>query len=38
VSGSLEPLIMKPDEFSALIAKDNEKFGKLIKELKIKVN
>jgi tripartite-type tricarboxylate transporter receptor subunit TctC len=38
VSGSLEPLIMKPAEFSDLIRKDDEKFGKLIKELKIKVN
>ena len=38
VSGSLEPLILKPAEFSDLIRKDNEKFGRLIKELKIKVN
>ncbi|MDI1345687.1 MAG: tripartite tricarboxylate transporter substrate binding protein [Pseudolabrys sp.] len=38
VSGSLEPLILKPAEFSDLIRKDNEKFGKLIKELKIRVN
>ena len=38
VSGSLEPLIMKPDEFSALIRTDDEKFTKLIKELAIKVN
>jgi tripartite-type tricarboxylate transporter receptor subunit TctC len=38
VSGSLEPLILKPAEFSDLIRKDNEKFGKLIKDLKIKVN
>jgi tripartite-type tricarboxylate transporter receptor subunit TctC len=38
VSGSLEPLIMKPAEFSDLIRKDDEKFGKLIKDLKIKVN
>ena len=38
VSGSLEPLILKPDEFSALIRSDNDKFGKLIRELNIKVN
>ena len=38
VSGSLEPLILKPDVFADLIRSDNEKFRKLIKELNIKVN
>ena len=38
VSGSLEPMILKPDAFAELIRSDNEKFRKLIKELNIKVN
>lgn len=38
VSGSLEPLILPADEFSELIRSDNDKFGKLVKELGIKLN
>jgi tripartite-type tricarboxylate transporter receptor subunit TctC len=38
VSGSLEPLILSPQEFSALIRKDYEKFGRLVKEFNIKIN
>ena len=37
VSGSLEPLILTPAEFSELIARDYEKYGKIIKEIGIKV-
>jgi tripartite-type tricarboxylate transporter receptor subunit TctC len=38
VSGSLEPLILSPEDFSALIHKDDDKFGKLVKEFDIKSN
>jgi tripartite-type tricarboxylate transporter receptor subunit TctC len=38
VSGSLEPLILSPQDFSALIHKDYEKFGRLVKEFNIKIN
>jgi tripartite-type tricarboxylate transporter receptor subunit TctC len=38
VSGSLEPLILPPEEFSALIRKDDDKFGKLVKEFDIKID
>lgn len=38
VSGSLEPLILSPEEFSALIHKDDDKFGKLVKEFDIKID
>jgi tripartite-type tricarboxylate transporter receptor subunit TctC len=38
VSGSLEPLIMAPADFSALIHRDYEKYGKLVKELGIKLD
>lgn len=37
VSGSLEPLILSPEDFAARIRSDNEKFGKLAKELNIKI-
>jgi tripartite-type tricarboxylate transporter receptor subunit TctC len=37
VSGSLEPLILSPEDFTARIRADNEKFGKLAKELNIKI-
>lgn len=38
VSGSLEPLLLSPKEFDALIAKDYEKYGKLVKEIGIKID
>ncbi len=38
VSGSLEPLILPPEDFSVLIRKDDEKFSKLVKEFNIKIN
>jgi tripartite-type tricarboxylate transporter receptor subunit TctC len=38
VSGSLAPLIMSPEDFSARIREDYEKFGKLVKQLNIKIN
>ncbi len=38
VSGSMEPLILPPEEFSALIRRDYEKYGKLIKEIGVKID
>jgi tripartite-type tricarboxylate transporter receptor subunit TctC len=38
VSGSLEPLVLSPEDFSALIQKDYDKFGKLVKDFNIKIN
>jgi tripartite-type tricarboxylate transporter receptor subunit TctC len=38
VSGSLEPLILSPEEFSALIHKDDDKFSKLVKKFDIKID
>jgi tripartite-type tricarboxylate transporter receptor subunit TctC len=37
VTGRLEPLILPPAEFAALIRADHDKYGKLVKELGIKV-
>jgi tripartite-type tricarboxylate transporter receptor subunit TctC len=33
--GGIDPLIMKPEEFVAFIRHENERFGKIIRELKI---
>ena len=38
VSGSLEPLILPPADFAALIRSDYEKYGKLIREIGIKLD
>jgi tripartite-type tricarboxylate transporter receptor subunit TctC len=38
VSGSLEPLILSPVEFSDLIRRDYEKYGKLVREIGIKLD
>jgi tripartite-type tricarboxylate transporter receptor subunit TctC len=38
VSGSLEPLILSPAEFSELIARDYEKYGKIVKAIGIKID
>jgi tripartite-type tricarboxylate transporter receptor subunit TctC len=38
VTGSLEPLLASPQEFAALIQKDYEKYGKLVKEIGIKLD
>jgi tripartite-type tricarboxylate transporter receptor subunit TctC len=38
VSGSLEPLVLSPGEFSKLIRDDYEKYGKIVRELGIKIN
>ena len=38
VSGSLEPLILSPEDFSALIRRDYDKYGRLVKEFNIKIN
>jgi tripartite-type tricarboxylate transporter receptor subunit TctC len=37
VSGSLTPLILPPEAFSGLIREDYDKFGKLVKQLNIKI-
>jgi tripartite-type tricarboxylate transporter receptor subunit TctC len=37
-AGGLEPLITTPEEFAALIRRDYERFGKLIKEVGIKAD
>lgn len=37
VSGSLQPLILSPDDFAARIRSDDEKYGKLAKDLNIKI-
>jgi tripartite-type tricarboxylate transporter receptor subunit TctC len=37
-AGGLEPLITSPEEFTALIRRDHERFGKLIKEVGIKAD
>jgi tripartite-type tricarboxylate transporter receptor subunit TctC len=38
VSGSLEPLVLSPAEFTALIHEDYEKYGKIVRELGIKAD
>ena len=38
VSGSLEPLILSPADFASLIHSDYEKYGKLIREIGIKLD
>jgi tripartite-type tricarboxylate transporter receptor subunit TctC len=38
VSGSLEPLILTPKEFSELIASDYEKYGAIVKKIGIKLD
>jgi len=38
VSGSLEPLILSPEDFSARVRNDYDKFGKLVKEFNIKID
>jgi len=38
VSGSLEPLILSPEDFSARIRNDYDKFGKLVKQFNIKID
>jgi tripartite-type tricarboxylate transporter receptor subunit TctC len=38
VSGSLEPLILEPAAFDALIRKDYEKYGTLVKQFEIKLD
>jgi tripartite-type tricarboxylate transporter receptor subunit TctC len=37
-AGGLEPLVTTPEEFSSLIRRDYERFGKLIKEVGIKAD
>ena len=38
VSGSLEPLILSPDEFTALIKRDHDKYGDLVRKIGIKLD
>ncbi len=37
VTGRMAPLVLPPDEFSALIRRDYDKYGKLVKDVGIKV-
>ena len=37
VTGALQPLLESPEEFAALISRDYEKYGKLAREIGIKV-
>ena len=37
-SGSLEPLILSPQEFAALIRRDYDRYGKLIREVGVKAD
>jgi tripartite-type tricarboxylate transporter receptor subunit TctC len=37
-AGGLEPFVTTPEEFSALIRRDHERFGKLIREIGIKAD
>ena len=37
VTGALEPLILPPAEFSALIKRDYDKYGKLVRDVGVKV-
>ena len=37
-AGGLEPLVTTPEEFTALIRRDHERFGKLIKDVGIKAD
>jgi tripartite-type tricarboxylate transporter receptor subunit TctC len=37
-AGGLEPLVTTPEEFAALIRRDYDRFGKLIKEVGIKAD
>jgi len=38
VSGSLEPLVLSPTDFSKLIHEDYEKYGQIVRQLGIKIN
>jgi tripartite-type tricarboxylate transporter receptor subunit TctC len=38
VSGSLEPLILGPADFSALIRRDDEKYGRMVKDIGIRLD
>jgi len=38
VSGSLEPLILSPADFSALIREDHQKYGKIVRDLGIQAD
>jgi tripartite-type tricarboxylate transporter receptor subunit TctC len=38
VSGSLEPLILAPAEFLSLIRRDDEKYGRMVKDMGIRLD
>jgi tripartite-type tricarboxylate transporter receptor subunit TctC len=38
ISGSLEPLVLPPTDFEKLIREDYEKYGKVVRDLGIKIN
>ena len=37
VTGALTPLIASPEEFSALMRHDYEKYGKLVRDIGVKI-
>jgi len=37
VTGALEPLILKPAEFAGLMRQDYDKYGKLVRDIGVKV-
>ena len=37
VTGALEPLILPPAEFEALIRSDHDKYGKLVRDVGVKM-
>jgi tripartite-type tricarboxylate transporter receptor subunit TctC len=38
VTGALEPLILSPADFAALIRRDYDKYGKLVRDIGVKIN
>jgi tripartite-type tricarboxylate transporter receptor subunit TctC len=37
-AGGLEPLVLTPQEFSALMRRDYEKYGRVVKDLGVKLD
>jgi tripartite-type tricarboxylate transporter receptor subunit TctC len=37
-AGGLDPYVSTPEQFSALIRRDHEKYGKVVKDLGIKLD
>ena len=37
VTGALEPLVLSPADFNALIRRDYDKYGKLVRDVGVKI-